>query len=126
MQLIAWNENTGFVRGNNLAVKTVSTKSEWIALLNPDAFAEPRWLEDLLAATKRNPEFDVFGSKLVNAANPTVLDSAGDAYHMSGLAWNMGHGLPLSEAEESEREVFSPCVAAALYRCSCLAESRWV
>ncbi|WP_283743917.1 glycosyltransferase family 2 protein [Sideroxydans sp. CL21] len=120
VQLIALNENTGFALGNNLAIKAVSTESEWIALLNPDAFAEPRWLEELLAATKRNPEFDAFGSQLVNAANPTVLDSAGDAYHMSGLAWNMGHGIPLSAAEDSEREVFSPCAAAALYRYSAM------
>ena len=120
VRVLALGANTGFARGNNLAIAAASRESEWIALLNPDAFAEPCWLEELLAATRRNPEFDVFGSKLVNAANPAVLDSAGDAYHMSGLAWNMGHGLPVSEAEESEHEVFSPCAAAALYRCSTL------
>ncbi len=75
--------------------QAASAESEWIALLNPDAFAEPRWLEALLVAAESNPEFDVFGSKLVNAADPTVLDGAGDAYHMSGLVWRIGHGSRL-------------------------------
>ena len=92
------------------------------ALINPNAFAEPRWLEALLVAAKSNPEFDVFGSKLVNAVDPTLLDGAGDAYHMSGLVWRMGHGMPVSAAMESAREVFSPCAAAALYRRSALRE----
>lgn len=38
-----------------------------------------------------NPGFDVFGSKLVNAVDPTLLDGAGDVYHMSGRcgAWGI-------------------------------------
>jgi hypothetical protein len=32
------------------------------------AFVEPRWLEALLLAVNGHPSFDVFGSKLVNAA----------------------------------------------------------
>ena len=94
-----------------------------MALLNPDAFPEPDWLEALLVAAESNPGFDVFDSKLVNAGNPTVLDGAGDAYHLSGLAWRMGHGSPVPTSGEYEREVFSPCAAAALYRRSALSET---
>ena len=122
VNIIALNENTGFARGNNLVIKAASTESEWIALLNPDAFAEPGWLEALLAAEQRNPTFDVFGSKLLNAADTTMLDGAGDAYHISGLVWRMGHGMPDTAADTIEREVFSPCAAAALYRRSTLLE----
>ena len=120
VRVLALNENTGFARGNNLAIKAASFESEWIALLNPDAFAEPRWLEELLQAVQRNPAFDVFGSKLVNAGNPAALDGAGDAYHASGLAWRMSSGAPVSEVALEESEVFSPCAAAALYRHSAL------
>lgn len=108
--------NTGFAQGNNLAIEVTSADSEWIALINPDAFAEPRWLEALLLAAELNSEFDVFGSKLVNATNPSLLDGTGDAYHLSGLVWRTGHGMPVPISDESEREVFSPCAAAALYR----------
>jgi GT2 family glycosyltransferase len=116
VRLMNLNENTGFARGNNLAIKAVSEESEWIALLNPDAFAEPRWLEELLVASERSPAFDVFGSMLVNASDSALLDGTGDAYHVSGLVWRMGHDMPTSTDTGKEREIFSPCAAAALYR----------
>ena len=122
VRLIALEQNTGFARGNNLAIEAASTKSEWIALINPDAFAAPRWLETLLAAVESKPEFDVFGSKLVNAADSTLLDGTGDACHISGLVWRTAHGVPVSHLGESECEIFSPCAAAALYRRSALLE----
>ena len=122
VRVMALEQNTGFARGNNLAIEAASKESEWIALINPDAFAAPRWLEECLLSAQRNPQFDIFGSKLLNAADPTVLDGTGDAYHVSGLVWRVGHGIPASALHESEREVFSPCAAAALYRRSALLE----
>ena len=122
VRLMALNENTGFARGNNLAIEAASKESEWIALINPDAFAAPRWLETLLAAAESKPGFDVFGSKLVNAADSTLLDGTGDACHISGLVWRTAHGVPVSHLGESECEIFSPCAAAALYRRSALLE----
>ena len=120
--LIALEQNNGFARGNNLAIEVAAAESEWIALLNPDVFAEPCWLEALLKAAESNPEFDVFGSQLVNATDSTLLDGTGDAYHISGLAWRTAHGVPVSTLGESECEIFSPCAAAALYRRSALLE----
>jgi GT2 family glycosyltransferase len=122
VRLIALDRNTGFARGNNLAIEAASKESEWIALINPDAFADPHWLEALLVAAESNPGFYVFGSKLSNAGDTKLLDGAGDAYHMSGLVWRMGHGSPVPTSTENECEVFSPCAAAALYRRSALRE----
>lgn len=116
VRILELTENLGFARGNNVAIEAAASESEWIALLNPDAFPEPRWLEALLSAARENSKFDVFGSKLVKADKPTVLDGAGDAYHISGLVWRMGHGAPVSSHPEYAGEVFSPCAAAALYR----------
>ncbi len=116
VRLFSLNSNSGFARGNNLAADILDSQTQWIALMNPDAFAMPDWLEKLLAAAERNPEFDLFGSKLVNAADPTKLDGAGDVYHFSGLVWRSGHGRHASSVMNAEREIFSPCAAAALYR----------
>ena len=121
-RLLAQNENLGFACGNNLAIAAANVGSEWIALLNPDAFVEPHWLEALLSASRHNADFDVFGSKLLNAADPAVLDGAGDAYHISGLVWRMEHGASAPSFSEQVQEVFSPCAAAALYRHSALLE----
>lgn len=108
VRLLAQDGNTGFARGNNLAINAAAAGSEWIALLNPDAFPEPRWLGECLLSAQRNPQFDIFGSKLLNASAVLLLNGAGDAYHVSGLVWRMGHGIPASALHESEREVFSP------------------
>jgi len=122
VKVIALNHNEGFARGNNLAIASASKSSDWIALMNPDAFAEPRWLEELLDCARRNPTFDVFGSKLLNAANPQLLDGACDVYHVSGRVWREGHGKPVAQSGENEREMISPCAAAAMYRHSALVE----
>lgn len=122
MRLIALDENSGFARGNNLAIEAASKASEWVALINPDAFADPRWLEELLAGAKCNREFDAFGSKLFNAADSNLLDGIGDAYHISGRLWRTAHKFPVSALSECACEIFSPCAAAALYRRSALLE----
>ena len=122
VRLLAQDKNLGFARANNLAIESASVDSEWIALLNPDAFAEPHWLEALFAAAQENPSVAFFGSKLVTAADTTMLDGAGDVYHVSGLVWRRGHGAPVSSLSEQVREVFSPCAAAAMYRRSALLE----
>jgi len=122
VHLIELKQNMGFAHGNNLAIEVTSSESEWVALINPDAFAEPRWLETLLESAESNPEFNVFGSKLVNVADSALLDGTGDAYHISGLIWRTAHGVPVSTLDQSECEIFSPCAAAALYRRSALLE----
>jgi GT2 family glycosyltransferase len=122
VRLLLQDQNAGFARGNNLAIEAASETSEWIALINPDAFAEPGWLEALLTAAERHPVFDMFGSKLVNADDPMLLDGMGDAYHVSGRVWRLGHGTPAQTSVKDVCEVFSPCAAAAFYRRSALLE----
>lgn len=116
IRVIALQENTGFARGNNIAIRAAAADSKWIALMNPDAFAQPDWLATLAQAAHRSPAFSVFGSKLVVAADPSILDGAGDTYHLSGLVWREGHGASSTQSGQNECEIFSPCAAAAMYR----------
>lgn len=112
--LLSLGANKGFAVANNLAVQH-STAGDWIALLNPDAFAEPDWLACLLRAAERDPQAGSFGSRLVNAADPMLLDGTGDVYDVSGRAWRRDHGERVNPAAERGGEIFSPCAAAALY-----------
>ena len=105
--------NIGFAAGNNLALAQCHTP--FVALLNPDAFPEPDWLEKLLAAADQYPDYVMFGSRLVSAEDPALLDGDGDCYHVSGAVWREGHMRP-AHAVGAPREVFSPCAAAALYQ----------
>ena len=115
VEVVRLAENVGFAAGNNLAVERAGD-CEWVALLNPDAFPEPEWLERLLAAAEACPEFAFFGSRLLMANAPELLDGTGDAFHVSGLAWRELHGESAEGAALEPREIFSPCAAAALYR----------
>jgi GT2 family glycosyltransferase len=108
-------ENAGFAKGNNVAA-AAARDVDAFALLNPDAFAEPGWLEALASAAERRPDAAAFASQMRLDAMPDVLDGAGDSYHVSGRAWRNAHRLPVSAGPASELEVFAPCAAAALYR----------
>lgn len=112
---IRLTDNTGFAVANNIAVKTADG-CEWVALLNPDAYAAPDWLEKFCLATQRNPDFSFFGARMLMDDNPEKLDGIGDVYHASGLVWRSGHGAMASGRYLQATEVFSPCAAAALYR----------
>ena len=119
--LRAMHENLGFAAGNNAAI--AECDSDYIALLNPDAFPERDWLEQLLEAAHSHPEFSFFGSRQLCESNPEILDGVGDSYHISGLMWRDGCGrFDSCETTGSESEIFSPCAAAAMYRRDALAE----
>ena len=107
-------KNVGFAAANNLAVMTTPAAS-WIALLNPDAVPHPRWLEELVAATRAYPEFGSFSSRTITAHDPDTIDGAGDVYHISGRYWRRGSGCPNTSKYAVNKEVFSACAAAALY-----------
>ncbi len=107
--------NVGFAAANNLAMRQIDN-ADWIALLNADAFAEPHWLESLMDAAARRPEFDVLACPMLRDSNPTQSDGNGDVYHVSGFAWRDHCGEPAAESPPDECEVFGACAAAACYR----------
>lgn len=115
IEIVRLKENAGFARGNNVAIRALND-CKWVALLNPDAVPERDWLAKLIQIAQGHPEYSFFGSRMVIAHKPNVLDGVGDVYHVSGRYWRQGHGC-LSESSYLEsQEIFSPCAAAALYR----------
>jgi GT2 family glycosyltransferase len=112
--VLRMNANLGFAAGNNRALAECDT--EYVALLNPDAFPDPDWLERLLAAARLNADVAAFGSRQLCYDNPQFLDGIGDNYHITGLAWRERYGIRQQGRDLVPREIFSPCAAAALYR----------
>ena len=105
--------NRGFAVANNIGAHLA--RGKWLALLNSDAFPEPDWLEQLLQAAENNLEFTFFASRQIQANANSLLDGAGDAFHVSGLAWRRYAGFPADQFGLEPEEVFSPCAAAGLY-----------
>lgn len=109
------DKNVGFAAANNLAIRD-RVETEWMALLNPDAYPEPTWLAELMVAAERYPKYSCFGSHMIDAKDRSRLDGTGDIYHVSGLTWRRDHRRPVSLGRRGADEIFSPCAAAALYR----------
>lgn len=104
--------NHGFAGGNNLAARM--SKSRWIALLNPDAEADPNWLESLMQAVRERSSHRVVASLQVALDDASILDGVGDCYLAFGYAWRGGFGRSIKETPAAG-ECFAPCGAAAFY-----------
>jgi GT2 family glycosyltransferase len=115
VELIRLPSNVGFARANNIAA-SAARQFDALALLNPDAVADPEWLGALVSAAEREPVLAGFASRMLLASTPQYLDGAGDSYHVSGRAWRNGHRVSSAEWPTADVEVFGPCAAAALYR----------
>src|SRR5687768_13270461 len=117
VEVIELDRPSGFAVANNVGIRAAAD-CDWVALLNPDVYPEPDWLEALLHSAERNPEFAVVGSRLRRVNEPGLLDGTGDMFHVSGLTWRRDHLVPEDESPHVERagEVFSASAAAALYR----------
>lgn len=120
LTVLSMTSNLGFAAGNNRALEVATT--DYVALLNPDAFAAPDWIEQLLNVARAHPEVASIGSRQLCHELPSLLDGIGDCYHLSGIAWRDGHGQMQETGHLTEREIFAPCAAAALYRRQALRE----
>ena len=113
IKLINLSINQGFAAANNIGAR--NARGEWLVMLNNDAFPEPEWLSALLKATKQFPDAAAFGSYMIRAEQPNVLEGTGDIYHISGLAWRRHYNHPREHAGDTPEEIFSPNAAAAMY-----------
>jgi GT2 family glycosyltransferase len=114
LEIIRANKNLGFAAANNLAIEKVGTK--YFATLNPDAFPEPDWIDNLALAIKSHPDAASFACRQMSADNENVIDGLGDVYHFSGLAWRRGYGRPIVNSDYEPCSVFSACGGAGLYQ----------
>jgi GT2 family glycosyltransferase len=112
LTILRQSDNLGFAKGNN--VGAAEGKGRWLALLNPDAEAEPDWLDAMMRAIADHPDHRMVASLQFNLHDPSKLDGAGDNYLAYGYAWRGGFGHAASRAP-SAGECFGPCGAAALY-----------
>lgn len=114
IEILRLDRNAGFAAANNLAVARLADV-EWVALLNPDAYPEPGWLDALLVAAHEKTGYDLFGSRMF-ASDGASMDGTGDVYHVSGAVWRRDHGKPAAVATVQAGDIFAPSAAAALVR----------
>jgi GT2 family glycosyltransferase len=117
VELVELGRNSGFAAASNFGIR-LAQDCDWVALLNPDAFPDPGWLEALVVAARDNPAYAFFGSRMLSARQPDEIDGLGDCYHVSGLSWRRDHGRRVAgrRAPDTPADTFSACAGAALYR----------
>lgn len=112
LTILPMGANLGFAAGNNRGAEGATTR--WLAMLNPDAFPEPEWLERLVAAAEAAPSHRLYGSTQLVADAPERYDGTGDFLSVLGLAWRGNHRHAVAGPHPGG-ECFAPCAAAALY-----------
>lgn len=113
VRFIEAGENLGFAAGVNRAVGLA--RGRWIALINPDAFADPDWLETLMAATQTWPAVKCFSSRQLMADDPGRLDGLGDVMSGAGFPFRGGY-TGADPGPVAPGEVFSACGGAMLVK----------
>ncbi|PZQ62427.1 MAG: glycosyltransferase family 2 protein [Phenylobacterium zucineum] len=110
-RLIGNTDNLGFTGAGNQGAR--EGRGRWYVLLNPDAYAEPDWLAQLMAAAGRHPQVRAFTSRQMAADTPGLLDGLGDVMSITGIPYRGGYLNP-DTGQAREGEVFSPCGAAMM------------
>ena len=117
-RVIANVANVGFGAAVNQAFR--ESTAPFIAVLNDDATAHPRWLEALLAAVQARPDVGMCASQ-VRMAGDGRLDSTGMLLCLDGSSKQRGH-LESPEYFSRSQEALLPSGSAAFYRREMLEE----
>jgi len=114
IKLIENEKNLGFSGGNNSGIRI--SEGDFILLLNNDAVADKKWIEELVNVASKDPTIGMCASKILSYENRNIIDNVGHLIYRDGL--NRGKGR-LEEDKgqyDKEEEVFFPSGCAALYR----------
>ena len=114
VRVVHSGENLGYTAACNLAA--AQAQGEWLFLLNPDARADERCLEELLA--RAGDRRAIFGAQILL---PDGRVNAGDnPLHLTGISWAGRYGQPREPGPA--REVAAVSGAALLARADVYAQ----
>ncbi|MBI3698160.1 MAG: glycosyltransferase family 2 protein [Acidobacteria bacterium] len=114
VRLIRNGENRGFCAANNQGI--AAARGRYVALLNNDAEADPRWLEELVRAFLEHDDVGMAASKILVWESRTTIDKAGHLIYPDGQ--NRGRGTGETDRGQYDRleETAWPDGCAAMYR----------
>lgn len=119
VELILFQENTGFCRAVNAGIKKATT--EYVILLNNDTVVASHFVAGLWEAIRRDGRIFSVGAKMLCMDAPEKIDDAGDFYCALGWAFARGKHRPAGRYQK-EGHIFAACGGAAIYRKSLVAE----
>ena len=117
--LIQNKENLGFAAAVNQGIK--ASNADYVFVLNNDVELEPDSISNLLKCIEKDENIFAVSSKMIQYNDRSKMDDAGDEYTILGWTRKVGDGKS-PDLYTAEREIFSACAGAALYRKSILDE----
>jgi GT2 family glycosyltransferase len=101
--------NLGFAAAVNRGI--AATNADWIAILNNDVTLAPDWLEQLLPT-----DSSFAAGKILNAANPSLIDGTFDEISRGACACRCGQGEKDSPIWNEPRQIRMAPMTAAIFR----------
>jgi len=115
VHLVQNQANLGFAGGNNVGIRV--SRGKYILLLNNDATADPRWVEELVKVAESDPSIGMCASKIYSFDEPEILDSAGGLLiYRDGLSRGRGRLEHDQGQYDQVEEVLLPSGCACLYQ----------
>ncbi|MCL4683207.1 glycosyltransferase family 2 protein [Myxococcota bacterium] len=106
--------NLGFAEACNRGI--ACSDRSWVALLNNDAVADPRWIEELRSAARASDEdVGMIQARIMDALAPARVDSTGVELRPGGRFHDRESGTTWTGRDGLE-EIFCTSAGAALYR----------
>ena len=112
-RVIRLDRNEGFGRAVNRGIEAAT--GDWIALVNNDVELAGGWLREMLHGAEAANAWFAAG-KVLDAADHSQVDGAGDAVCRGGTAWRLGHGRPEVAVFGQVRQIYFPSATATLFR----------
>jgi GT2 family glycosyltransferase len=117
--LLPQASNLGFAEACNIGI--AASSGPWVALLNNDAIADPRWAERLMVAAEGAHEScGMLQSLMLFMSQPPKVNSTGIVLTRIGGGKDRGEGDEPPSAGAEVEPIFCPCGGAAAYRRSML------
>jgi GT2 family glycosyltransferase len=114
LKLIRNDRNLGFCAANNQGF--AASNSEFVALLNNDAEAEPAWLDSLCRVFDSAVGVGMAASKILVFEEPSRIDKVGHLIYPDGQNRGRGSGELDTGQYDQVEEVLWPDGCAAMYR----------
>jgi GT2 family glycosyltransferase len=108
-ELVESGANLGYAGGNNIGLATAlkDPEVEYILLINPDAVADARLAEELVASLSKDERRAVAQSKMFLAREPELINAAGICHHYLYFGYCEKYRHPDSDTEDREIAVAS-------------------
>lgn len=122
-RLILNQQNDGFAKGNNDALRVVLAEGyDYALLLNMDASLATGALSELIKIAENNLEAGAVQARLMLDPDRTLVNSLGNSIHFLGFGYCYGYRQPFIDKGRGAEKIAYPSGAAVLLRAKALKE----